>query len=398
MKKPRWYQGVKQFTLFEGEGEGSQTLMTPVGDTLAVEDIPGGTVFVVDAYTGCTCTGRRITGMCRHERLAHDIWTRSKTGLRFIIKSALHKEIRRGDVVQALLWARWCAHYHGQSWPKSYVKRLLLEEGRNVELCKNWQSLTHLSWVDMVAQAAAMRKKWELPDRVGVFSEYVAAFEASRDEGVLTGIQEVREASEHCSSRFELFRLFWRAQRSGYIHASSWLIDALRPRAKALGGVAQEWVEQELWRTTPFYGPKVLIEMVTGAWSAKANSIDDRKILLRPAMNQGIPLLPAVPIYAYDCHDSEGRKRLIRAWTHIAQNEPLPAELDLRWSGMLAGVCWREFAARQFPYDAIQRKWEEAGIDQSTWQAAMACDRFFYHAFYEKLDTVLSVCSYPSPA
>src|SRR4051794_27831488 len=186
MKKHQWYQGKKQLLLFEGEGNGSQTLMTPVGDTLAVEDTPGGTIFVVDAYTGCGCTGSRVGGMCRHERLASDVWTRSKTGLRYIVKSALHKEIRRGNVMQALLWARWCAHYHGNSWPKSYVKRLLLEEGRCVELCKNWQSLTNVSWVDVVAQAAAMCKKWELPGRAGVFTEYVAAFAASEHEQVLT--------------------------------------------------------------------------------------------------------------------------------------------------------------------------------------------------------------------
>ncbi|HET8844827.1 MAG TPA: hypothetical protein VFN35_25370, partial [Ktedonobacteraceae bacterium] len=214
MKKQSWYQVNKQFFLFEGEGDGSQTLMTPVGEKIAVEETPGGAVFVVDAYDGCTCTGSRVRGMCRHERLAYDVWTRSKTGLRFIVKSALHKEIRRGDVVRALLWARWCAHYHGNSWPKSYVKRLLLEEGRCVELCRNWQSLTRVSWIEVVAQAAAMRKKWELPQRAGIFPEYVSAFAASESEQALTSANEVAEASKNCSSRFDLFLLFWRAQRS----------------------------------------------------------------------------------------------------------------------------------------------------------------------------------------
>lgn len=386
MNKQSWYRGTKQFLLFEGEGDGSHTLMTPVGDKLAVEDTPGGTIFVVDAYTGCTCTGSRTGGMCRHERLAYDVWTRSKTGLRYIVKSALHKEIRRGDTVQALLWARWCAHYHGNSWLKSYVKRLLLEEGRCVELCKNWQSLTRISWIDVVAQAAAMSKKWELLSRAGIFTEYVAAFVTSEHQSVLAGVKEISEASKGCSSRFDLFTLFWRAQRSHNTQASSWLIEALSPFAREQGGIAQEWVEQGLWRTTPFYGPKVLIEMLTGAWSQEANLIDSERVTMRPVPGQGIPLLPAVPIYAYDCHDTKGRQKLIGAWAHIAQEQPMPAGLDLRWSGMLAGVCWREFAARQFPRDYVQRRWEEVRIDQNTWHSAMACDRYFYVSFYERLD------------
>ncbi len=374
----------RTFFLFDGEGAGSESWITPLGEQLVIEDAPGGQRYVVDMHSGCPC-GHRPGVLCKHERRARDVWMAGKGELHTLVKSCLHKEIRRGNVPGALLWARWAGHYHGWSWPKNYVRRLLLEEGRSVELCKAWLSLAGIAWYEVVAKAAAMKKKWEMVRREGVFAEYVEAFAATEGMSVLQSAREVQQAMDRSGERRALFRVFWQAQRSRNAEGSRWLIDALKQRALEQGGVAREWVTQALWQTTPFYGPKVLMEMLTGAWGTEANAIEQHKLSLRPALEDGLPVVPAPPDYVYDCHDPEGRRRLLANWSQIGPGRTLPSGIDLRWSGMLAGVCWREYAARQYGERYCQARWEEVEIEPEVWDHAMACDRFFYVGFYKRL-------------
>ena len=56
---------------------------------------------------------------------------------------------------------------------------------------------------------------------------------------------------------------------------------------------------------------------------------------------------------------------------------------------MLAGICWSAYAARQFAEDYVQHPWAEVRIPQETWQQAMACDRYFYASFYQRLEEAL---------
>src|ERR1051326_2123516 len=130
----------RAFFLFEGEEAGSESWLTPLGEQVVIEDTPGGKRYAVDLHSGCSC-GQRHGGLCKHERRARDVWMAGQGELRSLVKSCLHKEIRRGDVPAALLWGRGAGHYHGWSWPKTYVRRPLLQEGRSVALCAAWRSL-----------------------------------------------------------------------------------------------------------------------------------------------------------------------------------------------------------------------------------------------------------------
>lgn len=70
-----------------------------------------------------------------------------------------------------------------------------------------------------------------------------------------------------------------------------------------------------------------------------------------------------------------------RSWAQVEPGQPLPSRVVLRWLGMLAGVCWCEYAARQYEEIYRQARWEKVGIDPEVWKHAMRCDRFFYVGF-----------------
>ncbi|MCB9639711.1 MAG: hypothetical protein H6727_12530 [Myxococcales bacterium] len=374
----------KQLSFFPTPTPSVQPLpYTPTAPTVAVELRPNGPWVLAHPQDGCTC-GHDLDNPCWHLKRAVAVWENGRSSLRFLAKSGFHKEIRRGDLQAAFRWARLAAHFHGRSWPKSYLKRIFLEESRNIGLLQQWKSLAGLDWETCVHKGLAAPKKWQLTCREGIFAEYVEAFVASQNEPVFTSQEQVQYAFDHAQQRDEMWRIFWRAMRRRDRFGVLWQIQALQQRALEQGGVARTFVEDELWDTNPFYGPKVLIEMLTGAWAEEADHPDE-KLWTQPIPHDDLLVIPAAPAYLYDCHEISGQRRLIKHWQELQPQTPMPKGIDLRWSGMLAGVCWREYAARQFPNSLQRCTWESVEIPDEVWKNAMICDRFFYPRFYEQL-------------
>lgn len=358
----------------------------PMQRTLQLELSPGGERVTLDWNSGCS---KCHSGSCSHMKVLDDVINVGHRGLRYELKSAMHKEIRKGDVQAALQWARWGAYFHGNSWPKTYVKGVVLEETCSPRLAREWRSMAKRSPQDVVATMASVRKKWEVTARVGFYADYMETFVSSEGLASLTD-HVVQGKADKAHTRKDLLKLFWQAVRLRDNKTTFTLADALGARAIAAGGIAKTWAEEKLWGTHPFFGPLVLIEMMTGAWSSDADDLV-RNHKARPLHEEDAPLVLAVPDYAFDCHTSLGRRRMVAGWSQIAPGRPQPSGVDLRWSGMLLGVAWREFASRQFPSDYQNRKWEEVEIPKDVWENSLACDRFFYTKFYEQLDSSKSI-------
>ncbi|MCK6513028.1 hypothetical protein L6R29_24120 [Myxococcota bacterium] len=350
---------------------------------LAVEIHPHGPRVLVHPLHGCSC-GASLSDPCWHLKRALAVWEDGPSGLRYLAKSGFHKELRRGDLQAAFRWARLAAHFHGRSWPKSYLKRVLLEESRSISLLHQWKSLAGLNWEDCVQKGIAAPKKWQVPRREGLFAEYVEAFVATENDPIFSSFEQVQQAVDLAQDRDDLWRIFWRAMRRRDRFGVTWQIDAMKERAFSKSPTARLFVEEALWDTNPFYGPKVLIELLTDAWDQTADQLDPR-VLQQALPNDEHLVIPAAPAYLYDCHEISGQRRLLKHWDAILPHQPMPKGVDLRWSGMLAGVCWREYAARQSPHRLRQCPWEAVDIPREVWQHATICDRFFYPRFYQQL-------------
>ena len=351
---------------------------------LAIEERPQGTQWRVHPTEGCACGEDTPQEPCWHHKRALDLWGLRSGGMRFLAKSGFHKELRRGDLQQTLRWGRIAAYLHGSSWPKSYLKRILLEEGRSLSLLESWQSLANLDWRDCVRKAVAMPKLWQIPAREGTFALFVEAYRATEEEAPFLTSSALRHALQIAETSDDIWRVFWKAMRRKDRDGVIWLVDALRPVAAELGGAASLFIEKNYWDIHPFYGVKALIEIITGAWEAHADRLN-LTTLQQPIADDPHLVVPAITDYLYDCHEIRGQQRLKKQWDAIHPQRPLPKGIDLRWSGMLLGLCWREYAARQYPHDFTKRRWEEVAIPSRVWQDALAADRFFFPRFYEQI-------------
>lgn len=112
-KHPEWSAEIRSVVLMED----------PVRGTFVKAD---------NAKKQCECPEFE-NGSCGHLDLLPRVLEKHSTA-RYTFKSALHKSVRRSDVHEALVWARWLAHAEGTSTPKSYAQNILLEETRNARL------------------------------------------------------------------------------------------------------------------------------------------------------------------------------------------------------------------------------------------------------------------------
>lgn len=331
---------------------------------------------------GCAaCTSKS----CRHAKVFDDVKSyggHESSDLQYVLKSAMHKEIRRGDVARALRWARWGEHYHGEDWPKTYVRGVLFEETYNIELLKRWKRLSRRGYAAFVSEIAASKKKWELPSRKGAFVSTVEAFARTFDLAPFATREELDADLKKAHTFEEVLNVFWGAMRSpSRKEAARWLVEGLRERATS--PEARELAEG-LWSVHPYFGPLMLIEMIYGKGSPEANLVNP--IPEKDLLAEEVPTVPLYPMYAHDCHTSTGKARLRRNWGGIGPGVSAPATVDLRWSGMVIGVLWRELAFEQFGDSYKEAEWQDVKIPGEIWKAALKEDEYFYPGFFQSLD------------
>lgn len=316
----------------------------------------------------CTCGYR----WCEHYAFAKDVVS-GGGGVAYVLKSALHKEIRRGDIARARITSRWLAHILNPSTVKGYCAKVLLEETRNAALYLALSSLRGKETEDVVVKVVSSRKKQDIVARRGSFLDYCAGYAAACSTKARFGPKDAKS-----DNPVDLFTAFWALRLAGTFQESSFRA-ALIERAVECGGWPKAVAEGKLYG---LYAHKMLIEMLVGRWDESANEHapvppfeDDSDVIVMP------------DDYVYDNHTRIGRRRLADAFHKIAPGHPQPPGIDLRWSGLLLGVVWREFAAIQFPYPAyVSTPWEAVKIPDDAWEAASRLDRHFYKRFYGAMD------------
>ena len=274
----------------------------------------------------CNCGGAR----CVHLDIAMDVVRNRGRRWRWLILSAFHKELRRGDVVAARHWAAWLAHCDGPSAPLEYLRKIWSEETVDLDLAV-WLHGETANVADGVARFCAAVKVWETPQWWTVFQEWseclagvahhffgvladrLARAAAAGDEAELTTVRHLALADLTATARLtvqqaEVFRTRYASRRfeSEDFVLAMLLADRL-PRAET---------------THP-----------TGA---------DVDVL--PHWTNGATLL-LPPVYAYDYHSHFGKARM-RAWMQQNPGSGFrfgvdTSPVDLRWAGGLVPLFWR---------------------------------------------------------
>lgn len=284
--------------------------------------------------------------------------------------SAMHKEIRRGDVTAAVYWSDRVAEFRGARGVDQYLRRILFEETHNVALFWQWDD-TRSHYRLMTAQLATSRKKWE---ETGMRGLYPIALKAHMAASSLPPI-ELRELESapkpdkyefyewtllHARAKERAARLFSRRSKQfveDRRRTAELLAHTLR---RALFAEGHTDVSALLLRRKGNYELNLAIETLVGLRDRSADEHAVREACLAEIR---APLRPQ--LYVFDGHTSEGRKRLNKA--KLVRGQPIKG-LDLRWSGHSLAIYWRYTAFAEYGKRYRDVPWESVKLDPQLWR------------------------------
>lgn len=312
--------------------------------------------------------------------IAEDIFFNEGNQFRYVARSAMHKEIRRGNARRAALWARLCSTLEGKSKTKQYLKNIVLEETRNLSLVREFESLAGKSDEVMASSLAASRKKWENPVSVkhDLWRTYCRGYIKARHLDTPPSLAEIEKAVVS-NDPAEVYTMLWRCRIAGESHVSMfWSVGFLELQRRADPDVDAVHMR----KNDSYYVNTLLAEKLVGQWDPISNDIDPKKLkegLLFDVTEMEIPPLPA---YVYDKHTRPGRRLLTRHLAEHRAGQPQPGGLDLRWAGTVRGTCWRFHAYAQFGEAYIDTPWEAVSIAPEIWHASVSMEAIYAEDLY----------------
>lgn len=352
---------------------------------VSVEDQSSREWHEVDTKTwACSC--RSLRESCSHIRRARDVHLHKCERSRWEFASAMHKEIRRGDVAAAVYWADLLARV-SPSYVEFYAKQITGEETRNLHLMRaTFRGNTAWTYRDWVAAIAGSRKRWEGADQRQLFAWQMrgyAGFDADdgiKDQRTSRQILSDGLVAEDRAAVFLALNWFYSDEVTSKKPAAEvWspFIELMAPRASAtLGGLDFADLAREFSRVTRRDAYEIRVMMIEGAFGAWSEFMNEypHAADIAPVVSDGSRLI-AVPEYAYDEHVAAGRRRVAALFSRLRPGEQSPENLDLRWSGGMLGLAWRYAAYAQFGAEYCSQPWEAVEWGDEYWELALAYDR-----------------------
>jgi len=320
--------------------------------------------------------------------------------------SAMHKELRRGDVEQALYWAMVMIPHRGKHGVINYMRNIIFEETRDLALANYifamssyGQSVTLLNMQRAIVRFCHAPKKWQLPHRLPIFineqrgyKKLVAKY--GRDVAKPSGIIPKTEHEHLLQVLHEGFSIgkpdlvqyglkgLFKSQASSidqhHTDLLNHLIDIMNGEFENSFKRDDKYVRRVydyVMRKVNTYGVpgyhdlNALCDALTGEpgdGAATLSPAAHKAIATRPTVYR-MPLAPLrrIPLYAQDNHTWKG-KSLMR--THgLTQLQPGAdqSDIDFRLCGAYQGVAWRYLAFKQ--HATIDCKWGDVKWNTPTW-------------------------------
>lgn len=288
----------------------------------------------------------------------------------YALRSALHKEIRRNDLNRVVQYARAIKHVKGKGELLRYARQVCFEETRNVELFLRLKKGSSSNELDLVKELATSNKKWHIKSREGFYSLHLKA----GAECKLGRLPQVNFKSWLDNpNMLDGYRLWF----------SSWSSQELRTelirhcKQVAHGdNVYALLLEGNNGNSLCHYSRKIFIEALFGAFnetwyhSQPSNEVLDQYV-------------PAYEDYVFDNHTSIGISRLKgQGLINCFPMRELPRGVDLRYSGLLRGVLWRELIGREKDTTAIA--WKDVVFTKEDWYNSCIADLLYYKDSFDK--------------
>jgi hypothetical protein len=331
----------------------------------------------------CSC-GRRRHARCVHLSKAIDLHEEGAARFRYELASALHKEIRRGDLTAALHWAdlRALATPDGGEHVKRYARQICGEETRNAKYI--WMSLepsAKLGYRDYVATITQSRKKWELASTWPLFKAQMRGWKRAKSGRTKSKwyrrslVPSMRVASETRDAAILHEGFWWACLYLGDERPEWDLLDELLANAVSAQcpkiARPREMIAafESATKRCAFEIRLMFIEALCGGWDETMNEPRHHAGELVPVSDGAT--IRRFPDYVYDAHVRR-RARRVRRWRKsLEPGRESPGRLDLRWSGEMIGVAWRYAAYKQLGAGYRDAPWEDVGIASADWELVL---------------------------
>jgi len=337
-------------------------------DVVRVEAQSGDVFDVVGGV--CTCGASD----CTHARAARDYVSKARK-MRYLSKSAFHKELRTGNVARAIGFGRICERFRpGEA--KRYMRKILTEETRNADLLVEFYKHSPSDWEVLCEMFCRSKKDWQLGWTMGWFSrpwiEVLYKF-----DGLPVHIEwpaDVYGYSKDLIERGDLDRLYELVVCAGvgageYKDEKKLLRDAM---CDALDKSGHPMAGASIYLRTMYNDElSVVFEMLSGVWKSEANDYAP------PFGDYDVPFeVPAFMDYVHDQHTLTGKARMKAVGGQIKAGEPSPKGIDLRLSGADAGTVWRLEAIQKF--GTIDVPWEDVMLDSDfAMKVNQVCEKWY---------------------
>lgn len=335
----------------------------------------------------------------------------------FVAVSAMHKEMRRGDVEAALYWATCMITHRGLIGVINYLRNIVFEETRDLalyayilRLSSHGKSVSRLDMNRAIARFTQAPKKWELPWRFEVFINEQKAYKklAAVYTYDVAKPGDIIPESEHKLLHKALLCGFKEADPvkvqyglKGLLKCKSANADKLRVQifnylTDVLNGVFpnkfeydQEYAEKlhslVLRRINGYGAPgyhelNALCDALTGEPGGQSittlPAAHHKRIVSSPRLYQ-LPLgdFRRIPLYANDNHTWPGKALLRQYGATELQPGANQQHIDFRYCGAYMGVAWRLLAFKQ--KQTTECKWGSVSWRTPPWLFSHV-DKMFY--------------------
>lgn len=325
----------------------------------------------------------------------------------FVAVSAMHKEMRRGDVEAALYWATCMIPHRGISGVINYLRNIVFEETRDLalysfilRLSSHGKSVSRLDMNRAVTRFTRAPKKWELPWRLDIFLDEQKAYrQLAKDYSYdVAKPSDIIDASEHKGLHSCMLAGFKAGHREGVqvglkgllksksangdklrIAIFNYLTDVLNgafPNKFDYDQAYAEKLHSLVLRRIQHYGApgyhelNALCDALTGepgGQSIATLPTAQHKLIVASPRLYTLPLgdFRRIPLYANDSHTWPGKALQRQYGQTEIQPGAIQTHLDWRMNGTYSGVAWRLLAYRQ--HKTIDCGWHEVSWRTPPW-------------------------------
>lgn len=290
---------------------------------------------------------------------------------KWLLKSAFHKEVRRCDVERGYHYAMLIKELLGASTLRSYCRMIIFEETRNIKLYEKMYTERGREIEHAIALIAS-KNKWHLDGRSEAYPVYLQAHANILKSDKRFSAIDCKKIIQQ-GSLLERYELFF-GEHYERIDEDIKIVKAmLQSELKQSSNVYARILGS---RKLDFYEIKVGHEILVGMFDTHSC---DKFEYEKPTRL----VFPEYAPYVYDNHTFQGKALLRKHWNDIRFGKELPYPIDIRWSGLIRGVAWRELGRGR---NLIETNWEDIKMDDNEyWEQIRLLDVFFYKKFLDDI-------------